>query len=131
MLRAPSIKLFFGVALILASACTSTKPAADDDSNIGWFTSELQIDGIVTSHAGSADTTLPSDFSASFLLNGFEQVDVYQFGSSSLAIQIAEKLVSDNPRLIVYRHEELVVMRRSKGDAAVSQSLHRFMGRRV
>lgn len=125
--------LVFFLSLMLAtvSACATSKEAGTSEANIAWFTAELQNDGIFASHDGTADLTIPSDYSGRFVLNGHERVNVYQFSSSSLASQIAQKLVTDNPRLTVYQYEELVVSRRDVGDVAITQSLMRFMGRRV
>ncbi len=117
-------------AVFVLSACSGSQ-IDDEGVSLDWFANQLQEDGIAASHSGAANRFIPADNSAEFILNGYERVDVYRFSSPSLAFQIAQKLVTDNPRLTVYQHEELVVARPGGGDAAVTLSLNRFMGRSV
>ena len=118
---------------ISISGCASTMDVSDDTdistvTNISWLEKRLQEKGVFISPDGPADLDVPAMSSTRLVLDGREILSVYEFDDLDLAWGQAYKFYNSNPADDVYLKESLVVVRRSRRDTGLSQTLRDILG---
>ncbi len=97
-------------------------------TDISWLEQKLQKRGVFISPTGPADLGVPATSSTRLVLDGREILSVYEFDDSDLASGQAYKFYNSNPADDVYLKESLVVVRRSRRDTGLSQTLRDILG---
>ncbi len=121
-----------GLAGLGISGCSSTENGLASNvrkTDIAWLTTELQNDGVFVRERGNAGRFIPSTTSSRLVLDGQEILDVYEFSEYAYAADQAYQFAEQNPGSDVYLKQAIVVVRYSRRDTGLSQTLNSLLGR--
>ena len=111
--------------------CSSTKDLASENAgspDITWLATSLQDEGVFIRERGSANLNIPAFESTRFVLNDREILDVYEFERIEDASSNAYTLANTNPGWKKYKKESLVVVRFSRQNSGLTQTLFKLLG---
>jgi len=114
------------------AGCSSTQNGLASNSrktDISWLTTELQNEGVFVRERGDARRFIPSTTSRRLILDGREILDVYEFSEYGYAADQAYQFAERNPEADVYLKKAIVVVRYSRRDTGLSQTLNSLLGR--
>jgi len=120
------------VSLVL-TGCVSTANVSneadlDNAGKIVWLENALQKEGVFVTPKGAADLNVPAVSSALLILDGKEVLSVYEFDDLELASSEAYEFSNVHADRDVYLKDDLVVVRTSRRDTGLSQTLREIMG---
>jgi len=127
---------FFALIIMLAGCASSANVSNDADAvtntdaikNISWLEGALQKEGVFVSPQGSADLGIAATSSSRLVLDGREALSVYLFDDLELASSEAYEFSNTNVGKDVYLKDALVVVRSSRRDTGLSQTLREILG---
>ncbi len=94
-----------------------------------WLAKEFFDRGVMVTEYGPIATRLPAETTNRFLLDGRDVIDVYVFRNEDVAHVEAKHLAGRFNRRDVYQQGDVVVVRRTRYDSAITGTLHDILGR--
>lgn len=121
--------LFVFVLFFAGCASLDAGHSGDSQTDTTWLIHNLEDEGIAIEGRGSASLDLRTVASTRMVLNNHDVVDIYEFDTTTLALENAQILQGSDARRDVYILNELVVVHYGRAGSGVKSVLNDLLGR--